>query len=261
MAKASEVSSTPSSSISKTNDVSSNDLSSLRVKEEIMAFDEYVSSVQGIHNLHFESLMSQCGQTVEQLAEQRRFEKEYVHEIASLKDSLEGEEEEQATLEEKPNSIEENNNEVISKLIKERDHARAKVKVLKKEKVEFGVSHDKLVKDLEDLDKAHKALVSKHPILTKSHEHLQIQLTKNDVPSSSTSSCDHANIIEENARLKDELAKSTIPIGENNLTDLLGNQRSNNVKTILFYVSKPKKKKNNKKKRPSPHKQRSHCGR
>jgi hypothetical protein len=96
--------------------------------------------------------------------------------------------------------------------------------------------------------------VNEHPIITKSHEKLQIQLTKNDVPSSSTSSCDHANIIEENTRLKDELAKSTIPIGENNLNDLLSNQRSNNVKTILGYVSKANKK-NNKKKRPSPHKQ------
>jgi hypothetical protein len=68
---------------------------------------------------------------------------------------------------------------------------------------------------------AHKALKSEHFILTKSHGQLQIQLTKNDVPSSSTSSCDHVNIIEENAKLKDELAKSTIPIGEKILNDLL----------------------------------------
>jgi hypothetical protein len=52
-----------------------------------MAFNEYVSSVQGVHKLHFESLMSQYGQTIEQLDEQRRLEKEYVHEIASLKES------------------------------------------------------------------------------------------------------------------------------------------------------------------------------
>jgi hypothetical protein len=38
--------------------------------------------------------MSQYGQTIEKLDEQRRLEKEYAHEIASLKDSLEGEEEE-----------------------------------------------------------------------------------------------------------------------------------------------------------------------
>jgi hypothetical protein len=66
-----------------------------------MALDEYVSSVQGVHKLHFESLMSQYGQTLEKLDEQRRLEKEYFYEIASLKGSLEGEEEERATLEEK----------------------------------------------------------------------------------------------------------------------------------------------------------------
>jgi hypothetical protein len=98
-------------------------------------------------------------------------------------------------------------------------------------------------------------LESEHSILTKSYEQLQIQLTKNDVTSSSTSSCDHTNIIEENARLKDELAKSTIAIGEKNLNDLLSNQRSNNVNIGLGYVSKAKKKKN-KKRCPSPHKQR-----
>jgi hypothetical protein len=147
MAKASKLSYTSSPSISKTNDASMNDLASRRVKEEIVAFDEYVSSVQGVHKLHFESLMSQYGQTLEKLDEQIRLEKEYVHEIASLKESLVGEEEERVTLEEKLDSIEESNNQVISKLIKECGHARAKVKVLKNEKVEFGVGHDKLVKD------------------------------------------------------------------------------------------------------------------
>jgi hypothetical protein len=87
MAKTSEVSPTPSSSIFKTNDASLNDLASLKVKEEIMDFNEYVSSVQGVHKLHFESLMSQYGQTLEKLDEQRKPEKEYAHEIASLKDS------------------------------------------------------------------------------------------------------------------------------------------------------------------------------
>jgi prefoldin subunit 5 len=233
-----------------------NDLASLRVKEEIIAFDEYVSSVKGVYKLHFESLMIQYGQSLEKLGEQRRLEKEYVHEIASLKESLEGEEDEQATLEEKFDSIEETNNEVIDKLIKERDHACAKVKVLKKEKVEFGVGHDKLVKDLEDLDKAHKALESEHSILTKSREQLQNQLTKNGEPSSSTSSCNHANIIEENTKLKDEFAKSTIPIGEKNLNDLLSNQRSNNVKPDLAMSPRKRRRTTTRRKqRPSPHKQ------
>jgi hypothetical protein len=75
MAKSSEVSPTPSSSISKTNDASLNDLASLRVKEEIIAFDDYVSSVEGVHKLHFESLLSQYGKTLEKLDEQMRLEK------------------------------------------------------------------------------------------------------------------------------------------------------------------------------------------
>jgi hypothetical protein len=61
-------------------------------------------------------------------------------------------------------------------------------------------------------------------------------LTKNDVPSSSNSYYEHANIIEKNARLKDELAKFTIPIGEKNLNDLLSKQRLNNDKTGLGFV-------------------------
>jgi hypothetical protein len=72
------------------------------------------------------------------------------------------------------------------------------------------------------------------------------------MPSSSTSSFHHANIIEKNARLKDELAKSTIPIGEKNLNDHLSSQRSKNDKTGLGFVSKKKKKKNNKKKKAKP---------
>ena len=125
--------------------------------------------------------------------------------------------------------------------------------MLKKEKAKFGVGHDILVKDLDDLDKAHKALESEHSILTKSHEQLQIRLTKYDVPSSSTSTCDHANILEENARLKDELAKSSLPQSKKSLDDLLSKQRSNNGKEGLGYVSKAKKK-NKKKAKPAQEK-------
>jgi hypothetical protein len=60
--------------------------------------------------------------------------------------------------------------------------------------------------------------------------------------------CDYANVIEENARLKNELAKSSIPIGDKILNDILSNQMPKNVKVGLGYVSKAKKKNNNKKK-------------
>jgi hypothetical protein len=45
--------------------------------------------------------------------------------------------------------------------------------------------------------------------------------------------------------LKNDLAKSSTPIGEKLLNDLLSNQRSNNVKEGLDYVSKAKKKESN----------------
>jgi hypothetical protein len=88
MAKSSKVSPTPSSSFSKTNDAPLNDLASLRVKEEIIAFADYMSSVNGEHKLYFESLLSQYGKTLEKLDEQMRLEKEYAQDIVSLKDSL-----------------------------------------------------------------------------------------------------------------------------------------------------------------------------
>jgi hypothetical protein len=68
------------------------------------------------------------------------------------------------------------------------------------------------------------------------------------VPSSSTPSCDYANVIEENARLKAAIAKSSIPQSEKSLNDLLNNQRSNYGKGGLGYVHKPKENKDKKKK-------------
>ena len=41
---------------------------------------------------------------------------------------------------------------------------------LKRKKVEFGVGHAKLTKELEKLEKTHKALESDFSTLTKSHE-------------------------------------------------------------------------------------------
>ena len=73
------------------------------------------------------------------------------------------------------------------------------------------------------------------------------------MPSSSTPSCDHANVIEENTRLKAKFAKSFPPQGERNLDDLLSNQRSNNGKEGLSYNSKANKA-NKKKAKPAQEK-------
>jgi len=83
--------------------------------------------------------------------------------------------------------------------------------------------------------------------LGESYELLQTQLAKYEMPSSSNPSCDHANIIEENARLKDELAKVSIAQGEHALDTLEGIQKQRNGKQGLGYQAK-KKKKNKKKK-------------
>ena len=71
-------------------------------------------------------------------------------------------------------------------------------------------------------------------------------MTKNDKPCTSTPSCDHANILEENARLKDKLAKASIPQGEKRLG------KPHIGKEGLGYVAKAKKKKKNKKKKTNP---------
>ena len=130
-------------------------------------------------------------------------------EIASLKDNLEEEHELRVSLEEQLESIEETNDSIVAKLIKERDHARAKLKICKKEKVELGVGHSRLTEELEKLSKAHKALEGELSTLKEAYEQLQAQPSKIDMPSSSTPiTCDHANIIEENARLKVNLANA-----------------------------------------------------
>ena len=116
------------------------------------------------------------------------------------------------------------------------------VNLLKKEKVEFGVDRARLTKDLEDLDKAHKALESEFSSLSLSHEQLQTRLTKYDVASSSNSSYDHTNVIEESARLKAKQAKPSSSQGKNTIDGLLRNQRTNNGKEGIGYVSKTKKK-------------------
>ena len=85
-----------------------------------------------------------------------------------------------------------------------------------------------------------------HSNLVKSHEQLQTQSTKTGSPSTSTISCDHANIIEENARLKSELAKVTIaknstPKGKEKVAAQVFEQQPHKGKEGLGYVAKPKK--------------------
>src|SRR4051812_33200353 len=101
--------------------------------------------------------MDQLTQNEALLEEKGRIEREDAMEIASLKNALE-EEEARVSLEERLESMEETHEEIVTKLVKERDNAVTKAKKLKKERIDFGAAHDRLSEELEKLDNAHKAL-------------------------------------------------------------------------------------------------------
>src|SRR6266567_7194275 len=131
-------------------------------------------------------------------------------------------------------------------------------KVLKIEKIEFDVGHGRLLEDLENLEKAHKALESKYSSFLKSNEQLQTQLIieqskcpdmrilEVQVPCATNSCCD--KLREENAKLKEQLEKGLLTCvqGEKNLNELLNGQRDNADKRGLGFVPETHKKKKNK---------------
>ena len=75
-------------------------------------------------------------------------------EKASLEDALEEEQETRASLEEKLDSIEESHNEIIAKIIKERDHSIAKYKVTKNENARLNEELAKLSSSIPNVDDA-----------------------------------------------------------------------------------------------------------
>ena len=189
MAKGSEVnsSSKPITHISLMDDEES-----LKVKLELVGLDEFVSNLQGETKERFMALMSELEEAQELLEEQEgtidmlsRNEREAANEIGVLNEALVDEQNLRVSFEKRVSSYDEDHNLAISTLTKERDHALAMVKVLKKEKIEFVAAHAKL---------------------QESHDQLQIQLTNKqsksslvqivDLPSSSNPPCDDVNLVE-----------------------------------------------------------------
>src|SRR5215216_4914782 len=198
---------------------------SLEVKKEIIAFDEFMNNLQGEHKIHFVDLLDQLSHTQELLDERCKLGREHMIEVEALNNALEEEQETRMSLETKLEGLDEANDLIINKLIKERDHAIAKYKKAKKDKIEFDVVHEKLAEDFRTLDTAHKDLKSELLSLTKSREKLQTQLINTPSPSMFIpSSC--TNTLEEHARLKGELGKTTFPKGNKSINDLLSKQRS-----------------------------------
>ena len=111
------------------------------------------------------------------------------------------------------------------------------------------------------LHKAHKALKGIPGSLKESHDQLQVKLTKEKatfphmVLIATNPCCEHIHLVEENAKLKEQLEKGLVSCiqGEKNLNDLLSSQKEVVAKEGVGYVPDSKnKKKNDKTKRPPP---------
>ena len=77
----------------------------------------------------------------------------------------------------------------------------------------------------DNLESAHKALKSDHSTLNESHDHLQTQLKRYNVPSTSSPSFG-----------KEDLARSSQHKGKGVIDEILSRQRTNNGKEGLGYI-------------------------
>jgi hypothetical protein len=98
MAKTSEVS--PSQPKSKSKHSMSVDLESLKIKEEVVGLDMFVTNMQGETRMHFESLMRQLGEANNLIELKEGFERENADEISTLSCALEEEQALRISLEE-----------------------------------------------------------------------------------------------------------------------------------------------------------------
>ncbi|KAK1693642.1 hypothetical protein QYE76_010339 [Lolium multiflorum] len=167
-------------------------------------------------------------------------------------------------------------------LTRDLDHLERANKLVKDELKKLGKNHDllqetysKALESMNDsiVDKnvacSSTTFTSEHAKLVAEHVRLQEELslhvgTNTYLESLVTkyglnyypneSACEQATTLEENVRLKKELAKFTTTKSKMGLDDLLSKQRSNNQKYGLGYVPKPYKKNNYKKEKPAQEK-------
>ena len=155
---------------------------------------------------------SQLGKARSIIEVKEGLERDAADEIAVLSQALQEEQQMRVVVEERMYALLESHNLNIVALIKERDHARALVKVLKTEKAEFDVGHARLLDDLEKLDKAHKALKSELSSSSKPLDQPQGQpsnkLNKDkSVVILTNPCCKHGDVLDENIKLRAELEK------------------------------------------------------
>ncbi|KAK1611515.1 hypothetical protein QYE76_035188 [Lolium multiflorum] len=167
-------------------------------------------------------------------------------------------------------------------LTRDLDHLERANKLVKDELKKLGKNHDLLQetysKALEsmndsivdkDVASSSTTFTSEHAKLVAEHVRLQEELSLHVETNAyleslvtkyglnyypNESACEQATTLEENVRLKKELAKFTTTKSKMGLDDLLSKQRSNNQKYGLGYVPKPYKKNNYKKEKPAQEK-------
>ncbi|SPT21075.1 unnamed protein product [Triticum aestivum] len=226
------------------------------------------NKLKGKSKKHFVALLEQLGEANDMIkAHEETISKmeghscDYADEIWDLSKALEEERGHRLALEE-------SHNDDHAKLKKDLDHAIVVSRVLTSEKAKLGVDHARLKEEFAILDKAHKVLKGAHAGLKESHDQLQVKLTKEkatfphmvliDNANATKLCCEHVHLVEENAKLKEQLEKGLVTCiqGERNLNDILSNQKEVVAKEGVGFAPKSKnKKKNDKAKRPPPLKQ------
>src|SRR4051812_30949863 len=231
-------------------------------------FEAFMGKLKGKSKKHFVALLEQLGEAngmieahEDTISKMEGHSRDYADEISDLSNALE--EERGLRL-----ALEESHNDDHAKLKKDLDHACVLSHVLNSEKAKLGIVLARLNEVFDIIDKAHKALKGIHASLKESHDQLQVKLTKEkatfphmvliDNANATNPCCEHVHLIEENAKLKEQLEKGLVPCiqGEKDLNDLFSNQKEVVAKEGIGFAPKPKnKKKNDKTKRPPPLKQ------
>ena len=185
-----------------------------------------MKSFEGDHKVAFDALMNQLGEANglideqdDKILELESFSRDDSLRIADLEEALE---ESQCY----KKMIEETFTLDLSKMMGDREHALTKLKEFIVENDDLKNGHNKLLKDFEQLERAHKALSSELKVLKETHG---ISQTK-DINANACATnplCVKASLIVEKNRLKSRLEKGLVTCiqGEKNLNDLLSNQK------------------------------------
>jgi hypothetical protein len=104
---------------------------SLKVKKEVLNLHEFLMNLKGDHKPYVEYMLNKLGEAQNTIKLKEQFDRENCDEISTLSLTLEEEQETRASLEAKLKYLGAFHNEQLALITKERDHAKAKLKVLK----------------------------------------------------------------------------------------------------------------------------------